>query len=503
MKQIWFGLMVGVAAALSCVGADEPVGTLQFQLLCAEAVTDDPRGAPRNAAGRIRECWPGESNCHCDADNDCYALAGYVACEARATDSPPVVLRKLLLPADTVAGTFATSTDGVEPEPTGSPFTYCQRHHGGAAARAYALQVTERVGVELVAAGPVPNGSFIKTIALRRASNPAADIACEDWGDNDADTYGWWPRLRRVLEPGEYIVLVDGWAGESFELAVGTFATPTSSRCATAPSLTDTSSTCDSSLGGRGAVACYPSDTRPQSFYSVTIPPWQRALVRGIHLNYDTLFVLRAYASCNATQCLGAARSGGVTLTTRDQRNTVLAVDNRRDTPRRVIIGASAAPSATSEVEGFVSVSYAPLAATAAPNALCRNAMVVSHGTRLVGEDTRLALSAATCDNAVFQGHALYYSVRVPARRTLVVSATSAGADPIAPHIRLLGACGAETCLASVPLGRPRTNPVRLRYDNDAYSARTLLIAVSDTFASAGGRFDLDVAFEPYVPSSP
>ncbi len=44
-----------------------------------EAVTRDAMGNLRNAAGQIRECWPGEARCHCDADNDCYAESGYVA----------------------------------------------------------------------------------------------------------------------------------------------------------------------------------------------------------------------------------------------------------------------------------------------------------------------------------------------------------------------------------------------------------------------------------------
>lgn len=500
MRHSWLALLGAVATALSCVGADEPIGSVRSYVLCAEAVVDDPRGDPRNAAGRIRQCWPGEANCYCDADDDCYALAGYAPCEARAPDPPPVVRAQLRLPSDSLTSKFAAAPDGVEPEPTGSPWTYCRRHHGGANAHVYALQITQRVGVDLSAAGPQPYGSYIKTIALRRASKPAADIACEDWGDNDADTFGWWPRLRRVLEPGEYLVLVDGWSGQDYGLTLNTFEPPASARCATAPALTDAQAACDTSLGGPGAVACYPSTTRPQSFYAVTIPPWQRAIVRGSHVNYDTRLVLRSYNGCNATQCLGAVRTGGQTLSVNLERFTTLAVDNRRDTPRRVLIGASAAPSATSEADAHLSVEYAPLSMTEAPNARCRDATPVSHGTHLAGQDTRLAIAAASCDNEVFQGHALYYRVRVPARQTLVVSATSAGEHQIAPHLRLLHACGASTCLASVPLGRPRTNPVRLRYDNDAYTARTYLIAVSDTFASGGGLFDLDVALEPYVP---
>lgn len=42
-----------------------------------EPVYPDPMGNPRNAAGQVRDCWPGEPLCTCDRDNDCYAEPGY------------------------------------------------------------------------------------------------------------------------------------------------------------------------------------------------------------------------------------------------------------------------------------------------------------------------------------------------------------------------------------------------------------------------------------------
>lgn len=42
-----------------------------------EPVSPDRNGEPRNAAGRIRWCWPGEDRCVCDRDDDCYAESGY------------------------------------------------------------------------------------------------------------------------------------------------------------------------------------------------------------------------------------------------------------------------------------------------------------------------------------------------------------------------------------------------------------------------------------------
>ncbi len=58
---------------------------------CPEAVTLDDRGDPRNAAGHIRNCWPGEPRCYCDRDDDCYRATRYVACPLAAArvSGPP------------------------------------------------------------------------------------------------------------------------------------------------------------------------------------------------------------------------------------------------------------------------------------------------------------------------------------------------------------------------------------------------------------------------------
>lgn len=48
--------------------------------MCPEAVRKDARGEPRNAAGFIRWCWPGENKCFVDRDGDAYAEPGYIKC---------------------------------------------------------------------------------------------------------------------------------------------------------------------------------------------------------------------------------------------------------------------------------------------------------------------------------------------------------------------------------------------------------------------------------------
>ncbi len=63
---------------------------------CPEAVRYNDRRDPIGVeSGRVRFCWPGEPNCFCDRDGDCYPMKGYVACvpprpDAGATDASAV-----------------------------------------------------------------------------------------------------------------------------------------------------------------------------------------------------------------------------------------------------------------------------------------------------------------------------------------------------------------------------------------------------------------------------
>lgn len=75
--------------------ASAPQAARATAALCPEAVTPDDRGDPRNARGQIRYCWPRQAKCHCDSDNDCYALEGYVACTPRVAALDAGVARDL------------------------------------------------------------------------------------------------------------------------------------------------------------------------------------------------------------------------------------------------------------------------------------------------------------------------------------------------------------------------------------------------------------------------
>ncbi|TAK27265.1 MAG: hypothetical protein EPO40_16710 [Myxococcaceae bacterium] len=88
MKKLLWGAGFLVCVAGCAVTENDSVE--QELRACPELVRRDESGNPRNAAGQIRQCWPGNAHCFCDRDNDCYAEEGYVPCQpmsAVTTDS--------------------------------------------------------------------------------------------------------------------------------------------------------------------------------------------------------------------------------------------------------------------------------------------------------------------------------------------------------------------------------------------------------------------------------
>ena len=81
MRVAW-PFMASVLPFFALATCDSIPGETQEQEVrsCPEPVRPDDRGQPRNTAGLVRYCWPGEARCFCDRGNDCYALEGYRPC---------------------------------------------------------------------------------------------------------------------------------------------------------------------------------------------------------------------------------------------------------------------------------------------------------------------------------------------------------------------------------------------------------------------------------------
>ena len=78
-----------VWSAASCAPtADDTSAWSVAARTCPEGVRRSDRGEPIGlVSGHVRWCWPGEPNCYCDRDDDCYALDHYVRCTPPTTDA--------------------------------------------------------------------------------------------------------------------------------------------------------------------------------------------------------------------------------------------------------------------------------------------------------------------------------------------------------------------------------------------------------------------------------
>ncbi len=76
-------------SAASCAPTDDDASAWSVTArVCPEAVRNNDRGEPIGvSSGHVRWCWPGEPNCYCDRDNDCYRLDGHVRCTPPAPDA--------------------------------------------------------------------------------------------------------------------------------------------------------------------------------------------------------------------------------------------------------------------------------------------------------------------------------------------------------------------------------------------------------------------------------
>ncbi|MFO0605213.1 MAG: hypothetical protein U0324_18685 [Polyangiales bacterium] len=170
MKQrttVRWAALVSVLALASCVGSsDSPEQGSAAIRYCPETTYPDFRGDPRNAAGYIRYCWPGEANCFCDRDNDCYRLSGYVPC----------------LPPGTVVDASAD---------TGIDATQDAASDAGIDAAQDAAQDAADAGN--VCPGPTITGSNGQpydpvTLGLRQCFPGEAHCFCDVWNDCYAQT---------------------------------------------------------------------------------------------------------------------------------------------------------------------------------------------------------------------------------------------------------------------------------------------------------------------------
>lgn len=379
--------------------------------------------------------------------------------------------RALALPTDRVTGT--TSGTGRVGMSTCAAV--------GGPEHVYPLRVTARTGVQLNTEGSM----YDTVLLLRRACDSAAtssEIGCNDDAPGGTSSF-----LRRVVEPGEYFVVVDQYGnadgrGGMYTLAVSSFAPASNADCGAPRTLTPgTVATGDTTGGVTPGTACINNEWGPQVFYSLTIPAGQRATVTATPMGTPSWrAIVRAQSACAAGSCLasGASATAGAAASE--------VIDNRGAAPLTVIVSVA---SGTGTTGGAFNLS-ASLSAPPTPpaNAACAMATAVADGAVIPGANPGLGTTRlnGVCIGGA-QGTALFYAASIPPRSSLEFTATPSGMwDPV---IRFLGTCAATSCLASTDAAGAGAAET-LRWTNTGASAQTVYAAVSSFDASTSGAFD-------------
>lgn len=353
-----------------------------------------------------------------------------------------------------------------------------------AGARWYRFELPPRaVAVATITPGPAAVGREYGVAAVMRsdcaistcvASTPVLLGARSTLvGDNDGDA----PREIR-LGVGVYPPQAEG----SYSLALAFRPRDGASRCEGAEALTPGQELRgDTALSATILPRCEASsDAGAVRFHAVTIAP-NSFLELTAQADDGAWLALRAYASCDVSQCLALGGAGSP---------SVLRVPNLGDAPRRVIVAVGA-------LEPARRVAYRLVARMVSPDPAGRCEGALNHGARTVTADTfYVAEPGPQCGATRVTGPSQWFRIPVAANTAMRVTALPINDNgrgvPVA--VRLLASCDASACLAS-SLGQAV-------WANTADAPRDLFVAAGASEASVRGQFSLYAYPQPIAPNS-
>jgi hypothetical protein len=347
----------------------------------------------------------------------------------------------------------------------------------------FPFTLTTRTGVQLDT-----NGSMFDTVLYvrTRCDSPMGQLACNDdiAGNNSAF-------VRAVLDPGTYYAVLDTFGdgtGGMYSLRARTFTPEPNAACAAALPLTpDVASRGDVFGGGDPGAACDADAWGPQLHYTVSVPAGRAVLLTAVPRTPGWSAIVRARTACDATVCVASGRSPS------EGTGAVARWENRSGAPVTLQV---AVASTTGRVSGAATLTATFEDLPPAPaNAVCANASAVASGARVNGESLARASArlGGVCVPAA-QGPARFYRVSVPARSTLLATAT--GRDGLNPALRLLDACESTTCRASANATGDNAREV-LTHVNNTDAAQSLVLAVGSVSPTPAGVYDLTVDIAP------
>ena len=348
----------------------------------------------------------------------------------------------------------------------------------------HTLHLAARTGVQLST-----DASFDSVLSVRRSCTDAmSEVGCNDDTPGSHNSY-----LRRVLDPGDYAVIVDeyggaGGTGGTYTLDLATFTPAANADCGAPGMLSATTPTTgDTTTGLASSNACATDQWGPQLFYAVSVPAGQRATFTATPSGAPWAATVRVRTACADTVCLGAATSATAGA------GAAAHWDNRGAAASTVIVSVSAASGFTGGAFSLAT-SFAPVPSAPA-NAACTTARTLMDGSALADEDATLGSTRlnGVCLNGA-QGGSLFYRMTLPPQATGVVTVTPSTSWNIV--VRALDACDSRACSASVDnagAGQPET----LSYVNSGTTARDVIFAVGATDPAGGGHFSLAASIVP------
>ena len=355
--------------------------------------------------------------------------------------------------------------------------TMCQMNASGPEDH-YTLTVTARTVVNIDTEGTRTEHDTV--LSLRRACGDAAsELACDDDHGRDVTS-----RLRALLEPGTYSLLVDGYSGDEgpYALAARSAAPAANGACAAPAVLAPGATLAGQATAGASVVnsECTTGDGA-QLFYSVTVPANSAVTVRATPAAASGLRpVLRVKDTCAATACVGTGAASAANMP------ASVLVANAGAMPRTFVLTAGDYGT----VDGAFDLS-ASAATMLAANAACAAPAVLAPGATLAGQATSgAAVSSSECTTAA--GRQLFYSVTVPANSAVTVTATPAAMSGLRPVLRMKDTCAATTCVGTGTASAANM-PAATTLTNASAAARTYVLSAAD-YGTAEGTFSLSAS---------
>lgn len=228
------------------------------------------------------------------------------------------------------------------------------------------------------------------------------------------------------------------------------------------------------------ATRCGTSGTIRSLFYAADVPAGRRLVVTG---QRDT--IVSILDGCGSSTCLGTrwptdglstSTSAAWTNNTASTRRVIVTLANYFDSSSSYTLGASFAINMT------------------APQATCATAPLIANGETVAGASTQLSDQTFTPCDGGGPTPALWWRVTVPAGQRLVASLQPSASTFGSYGLAVISACGAVSCLASVPV-ISITGPRVVGWTNAGADSRTVYLAA---FGSVSP-FDISVSIAPPV----